>query len=324
MDEQFGLRIGALTQFRYLAEVEGSSVRHGFRFRVVRPTLLAHGWGDRLELLIVPEFAGSPELLDAVATVRILPELQFQIGQYRTWYTRHFQITLPLLILPDRGPVNDEFNVGRDRGVTVLGRLWDDKFEYAAGVLNGEGIDDFNINPHMLYTGRIVVNPLGPMPYDSTLALADERPLRVSFGLNAYTNEVEQFEPDPQDPEALIQVPDLRTWGAGGDFALAWERLHVLGEGFWRLSEMQGRSDEHDWGVALEAAVMVVERRLELAYRNSVLDVADVTTVPVEPGLNVYISGNTAKLQIRYQCNVDPSDGDCTFHQGVVQGQVFF
>lgn len=329
-DERFGLSIGFLGQMRYQVQESEGEIEHGFVLRLVRPFLDAYLWDDKVHVFIQPEFAPpEPRLLDAQVTLNLHEAIGFHVGQYRSFYSRGFMTGLPVQLLPDRGPVVDEFRVDRDLGVTAFGRPFDGRLEYYVGVLNGEGPNAVgNVDPNMLYTGRVVVAPLGPVGYTQTPGLGDaELPFRIAFGANGYTNVIEESEvvTDPMTGQDItVALPDRREIGASADVALHWDRLSSQGEYFWRRRLREGGPDTTAWGAYGQVGVMAVRNRLQLGFRTGVLDLEDRPdiVVPIEPGFNIFIAGNHAKIQFRYRCDVDLGESGCASQVGMIQAQL--
>lgn len=330
-DGRFGLSLGMLASLRYGVDVVDGEADHGFQLRLARIMVQGHLWGDRLLFQLQPEFAGSPRLLDANATIALHPAFSLLVGQFRPWFTRGFPTNLPVQMSLDRGPVLDAFRVDRDVGLTVLGRPLKGRLEYYVGVLDGEGITRGGPrNPQPLLTARLVGAPLGAMGYSHTTAANAEHdlPFRFALGLGAATNEVDRTETtiDPVSSEVVeLPLPSLRTVTVGGDVALQGWRMQAMGEGLWRLSQPEGGDSDSAWGAYGQVSIVAVRRRLELATRAGVMDLEGDAgpQVPIEPGLNVYLLGDHAKLQLRYRCLLSVDQGECS-HGAHLQGQLWF
>ena len=326
-DGRFGLSFGILGQMRYAVD-EDAGTDHGFSIRLARPMIQGHVWDRRVVWQIQTEFAGQARLLDANAIINIHPAFAILAGQYRPWFTRGFPTNLPLQALPDRGPVLDSFRVDRDIGVTFLGHPFDGRMEYYVGVLNGEGVSlSGPRNPQPLLTARLVGAPLGGLGYSQTTAATAKTnlPFRFAFAANAATNEVSREGINP-GTGAVIPLPDLRTVVVGGDIAVQGWRITALAEGFWRSNRQQDVDASEEWGTYGQISGVVVRKRLEVTARVGAmrLELDLRAHVPVEPGINLYVFGNHAKLQLRYRCDIDPSDGDCRSQGGDVQAQLWF
>jgi len=331
-DGRFGLSLGILAQLRYAIDVEDGEVDPGFSLRLGRTMVRGHMWDDRVVYQLQTEFSGRVRLLDANAILNVDPAFAILAGQYRPWFTRGFPTNLPLQALPDRGSVLDAFRVNRDIGVTVLGRPFDGRMEYYLGVMNGEGLDlQAPRNPQPLLTARLVGAPLGSLGYSQTTAAhADKNlPFRFAFATNVATNEVSRvgLATDPETgAESSVSLPDLRTVVVGGDVALQGWRMIAMGEGFWRRNQEEDGARDESWGAYGLLSGVLVRHRLDLSARVGALRLEGETRahMPVEPGLNLYVFADHAKLQVRYRCDVGLDNGSCRSQGADLQAQLWF
>lgn len=331
-DGRFGFSLGILGQARYFVEHRDGDVDNGFQLRLARTMLQGHMFGDRVLFQLQPEFAGNVRLLDANATIQLHPAFALLVGQYRPWFTRGFPTNLPLQAQLDRGAVLDAFRIDRDVGVTVMGQPWKGRMEYYVGVLDGEGTARSTPrSPHPLVTARVVAAPLGAVAYDQTLNATTDRdlPFRFAVGLNAATNELAR-EGTTVDPatgdEVTTALPRQRTLTLGGDVALYGWRVLALGEGFWRLDRFAGGGHDDAWGVYGLVSFNAIRKRLDVVARAGALRLEGepAAHMPLEPGINLYLAGNHAKLQLSYQCDLGLGGGGCLSQGAQLQGQLWF
>lgn len=331
-DGRFGMSIGVLGTMRYGVDVVDGQADHDFDIRLARTMIQGHLWKDRVLWQLQTEFAGNVRMLDINAIIALHRSWSLLVGQYRPWFTRGLPTNLPIQMSLDRGTVLDSFRVDRDVGLTLMGRPLDGRLEVYVGVLDGEGLDrQAPRNPQPLVTARLVAAPLGAMGYSHTTAANAERdlPLRFALAINGATNEVDRIgvTVDQMTGETTeVMLPSLRTVVLGGDLALQAWRLQAMGEGFWRLSRPEIGASQTAWGAYGQVSIVAVRRRLELAARAGALRLEEDTAarVPIEPGLNLYLAGDHAKLQLRYQCYLDAGSGDCAAHGAQLQGQLWF
>ncbi|MEM7156034.1 MAG: hypothetical protein AAF799_24490 [Myxococcota bacterium] len=334
-DGRFGFSLGMLGQLVFSVEQQQPDGPAEPRFALPWARLMFQGnlWGNRVHWQVQPEFSGNTRLLDARAIVRIHPAFQILAGQYRPWLNRGFRINLPLLVLPDRGPVHDTFRVDRDIGVTVFGRPFEGRLEYYLGVMNGEGVfGQFDErNPQPLVTARVVAAPLGAVSYSQTIAAESDEdlPFRFAISANAATNEVTQAQTttDPTTGE-VIPAPsiDVRTVHAGGDVKLQGWRLVAEGEGFWRRGETAAGVQSEAWGAYGHLSIVAVRRRLLPGLRAGVMRAEGEAAahIPIEPGMAVFFVGNHAKLSLRYRCDLDTAGQGCLSQGGDIAAQLWF
>lgn len=339
-DDTHSLAFQFLGQLRVTArDTPERDPEGGVAVRLARPVLIANLWKGRVAMRLMPEFAGAvPSMLDATTTVRVNDAFAVQAGQFRPWLNRGFRTGLPVLGLPGRGGIVDRFRVDRDVGVTVQGQPWGGKFEYYVGAMNGSGRDMTTLAPSPLLTTRLVVAPLGAVPYVQTPYVREVGPhspqrreeptnrLAVAVGASGYTVATRESIAQPDD--TTLRTPPRRRWGASGDVVVSRRRLFGLAEGFYEhraaVSDL-GVPALNSWGAYAQAGVLLWNPFLDLTLRAGFIDDGR-PLAPVEPGLNAYIFGNSGKLQVSYRCDVNAAQGEsgCAAHTGTLQAQLQF
>ncbi|MBV1858750.1 MAG: hypothetical protein KUG77_10090, partial [Nannocystaceae bacterium] len=261
-----------------------------------------------------------------------------QLGQFRPWLSRGFRTGLPVLGLPGRGAIVDRFRVDRDVGVTVQGQPFGGKFEYYAGAMSGSGRGMTTLAPSPLFTARLVLAPLGPVPYVQTpyvRRVGPRSPRRhdepsnrfaVALGASAYT--VSNRESLARSDGSALRTEARRRWGTSGDLVVSQRRVFGVAEGFYEhragFSDV-GVSAQKSWGAYAQAGVLAWNPFLDLTVRAGFIDEGR-PVAPIEPGLNAYIFGNSGKLQVSYRCDVNAGRGEsgCLAHTGTLQAQLQF
>jgi len=327
-NDEHSLRLGFFGQLRHTTTVEQRDTAHGFRLKVARPVVQAKLWNDRVHARVMPELAGGAELLDATVTFNLHEALAIHAGQFRPYASRGIRIGLPFQAIVDRGPVVDEFRVDRDIGFAALGHPFGGRLEYYFGVMNGDGRNTTNVHDDLLYTARMVVAPLGPVPYDQTPYLSGTDRPRAAFGVNAYTRKVAAPEAAASIASRTLEtaaLPDRREVGLSADLVVSGGRWSGLAEGFWRHGRQQGALDSNAWGAYAQLSALVVRDRFDVGVRAGALDLDDGrgVSLPIEAGFNVYFARHHAKLQAGYTCMADRARG-CATHGLVAQGQLAF
>ncbi|MDR3636691.1 MAG: porin [Isosphaeraceae bacterium] len=139
-DEEFIFQFHDLTQFEYRGYEQGgqTTVKDGFLFprqwfmfsgRISKPI----GY-----FLSLAEGFDTTNILDVFVDFNMSPKFSIRAGRYKTPFTYEFLVEpIQGLIIPERSLFFNNFGQNRDLGVMAYGRLFDNKFDYAAGIFNG-------------------------------------------------------------------------------------------------------------------------------------------------------------------------------------------
>ena len=160
-------KISGLVNVRYSwSDKEGDT--HGFDIRRVR--LAADGeLGERLDYKFQAEYETTVKVIDAYLRVKLLPEVNVQIGEYKVPYSQEtlygpatwLTIENPAAVAKLNG-YNDLSGLkanGRDVGVTLYGDLLNKLFSYRVGVFNGNGINIKDNNNKKDFAGLVWFRP---------------------------------------------------------------------------------------------------------------------------------------------------------------------
>lgn len=336
-DGSFAVRLGGLLTMRNgLRDMAGSARTPFSEVRLARLAFGGHVGRPFLHYFLQAEFAGAsgPRLLDAEVAFAPMSELRIRLGQFRLPVSRQFMTGLPQIGLTERSFVSDYFRVGRDTGIMAQGQAWAGRFEYYAGVFNGNGVNaGGNDNPELLYVARVVWAPLGALPYDETLA-QEGGPLRMAVGVSGAHDRLarshDQLSPTAGNFEA-VSDPDLVRAVFGFDVTLTVAGLWLTVEGFRESRNPEGAGRYLGAGGFLQAGYFV-DPALELVGRLNWLapdtEATDLDGVRrLELGGNWYLAGNHAKLQLRYaytevDAEVAQLPAVATGHEEVLQCQL--
>lgn len=121
--------------------------------------------------------AAKPLLDDAQVTLRAADSFAVSIGQWKVPFTSQQMASDTTLLFPERALPLDGLKYGdakvsglkwdRDTGAAVSGHVAEKRFEYQAGVFNGDGANVWPpVDRGFLYVGRVAVAPLGEFKYD--------------------------------------------------------------------------------------------------------------------------------------------------------------
>src|SRR5262249_56018364 len=77
-------------------------------------------------------------ILDVFLDVDYDPRFRVRLGRYKTPFTYEFFVEpVQGLVVPERSIFFNNFALNRDLGIMAYGRLFQDRFDYAAGIYNG-------------------------------------------------------------------------------------------------------------------------------------------------------------------------------------------
>src|SRR3989454_10471483 len=164
-DGAFAINLKGVIQFdsRTFFKDGGIKGNDGFLLRRARPIISGTIFRD-FDFLFVPDFGGSSvQIFDAYFNYRFKPELQLQVGKFKS----------PVGLEQLQADVNLTFNEralptdlvpNRDIGAQLHGDLFDGAVSYAAGLFNGLG-DSRNSNnadfeDDKEFAGRLFLQPL--------------------------------------------------------------------------------------------------------------------------------------------------------------------
>lgn len=308
-DRSYSVGVHMLFQTRYEHVGKDGGRDDGFKIVMARPSLRGVVFWNWIAYFVQFELAGpSASLLDAEIVVQPAPELGLKVGQFVTPFSREFLVPPGALLLPDFAPSNILFRNGRDVGATLLGSLFDQRIEYWAGAVNGNGINrPSNDNAQLEWFGRVATNAIGKPAYSEIPSLTGEA-ASLTFGVNASYADVEQTTStlDPQTGAVTTtKLGSSPTTKLGFD---AWTHVGPLSlqiEGYSRtVQAVSGGARKVARGGFAQAGLFVLPRTLQLAVRGDLVDADATRDSPldrrVDVGLNYYLRANHLKLGARY------------------------
>jgi phosphate-selective porin OprO/OprP len=134
-----------------------------FLLRRIRPALEGTVF-EFFDWRIMPELAGTPNMQDAYGNVRLLREVQFRGGKFKSPVGLERLASDGDLPFVERG-LPTQLVPDRDVGLQVHGDLFDNTVAYAVGFFNGvaDGVNgDLDNNDPKDWVGRVVVRPFQP------------------------------------------------------------------------------------------------------------------------------------------------------------------
>jgi hypothetical protein len=327
VDDRFLLKmnVGVQPLFSYQEREDQEDVST-FRIRRARYYASGHAvypWLEYSTQLTLE--GGSAALRDAYLEATYLDYLRPRVGQYKVPFDREFLKSGFALQFIERSIASSQFSLQRDVGFQLSGALAEKRLSYAAGIFNGSGGNQNNVNTEYMYVGRVVWSPFGPYPYAQP-PLVEKDPL-LALGLAAaYLPDLE-----PGERRTLAGVLGNRnivpvTSNVSqytADLAFKYKRFSTETGVFFREIDPEVPTaaflSTDAWGMYAQAGYFLVPEKLEFAARYSYADPDNPTGTGTGHqqegtlGLNYYIYGHRIKAQLNYSYFVtedQPEDRD--------------
>jgi phosphate-selective porin OprO/OprP len=157
-------------QFHDLTQVDGRYYLQGGQLPVTSTFLIPRQWfifSGRLTrpfeyYLSTAEGIDNLNILDVFLNVDFDDRLQFKIGRYKTPFTYEFyNLAINSNPTPERSLFFNNFGLNRDIGLMAWGRIFDNRFDYAAGIFNGTRNGFVDSNDFKDFCGLINFRPFG-------------------------------------------------------------------------------------------------------------------------------------------------------------------
>ena len=265
---------------------------------------------------------GVPWLRDAFVDVGLLDgTIAVRVGYMRPPLGREVLAAGDRHLLPAEPESLDIVDPQRELGAELHGRIagW---LSYATGAWSGvaEGIDGTRRSGELeaLAGGRVVVEPLGPMPAEE--GASDQRGggPRLAIGAAGLFGR-RRGVPFPGRAEAGATYGEDRL-RLGGEAAFKWAGMSATAELFWSAAwsspgteaALESRLPRvNGLGGTLQLAAFVVKKRLELAARcdawDEDVDVGGALVAPMA-GVSFYAVGTHVVLQLAYRARFAVED----------------
>ncbi len=139
-DDEYIFQFHDLTQFDYRGYQQGGQTPVHDGFVIPRQWWMFSGRISKPFGYFVSFAEGFDTLnmLDVFVDTDVDPRLRIRAGRFKTPFTYEFFVEpIQGLVVPERSIFFNNFGQNRDMGVMPYGRLFDKKFDYAAGIFNG-------------------------------------------------------------------------------------------------------------------------------------------------------------------------------------------
>jgi phosphate-selective porin OprO/OprP len=257
------------------------------------------------------------QLTDAYLNWNRFDSANVRVGQFKTPFGFEQLYPDPRLYTAERTLVSDRLTPGRQIGVQLGGELFDERFNYSAGLFNGSGTNqNFNDNDRFMTVGRLSVVPL--------TGRFLENQARWTVGVNGFRTTDSNitlpaefgFDSTPASPaKDNIFAGRRRAIGYDtqveiGPFELWAEYLRGTFEAGNRVPVSRFHSD----GWSVQASYYVLFDKLQLVERLEVFDPGNLGNVAgtrsLVTGLNWYFKQHDLKLQVDWMRTSVPGLAD--------------
>ncbi|MEA2328732.1 MAG: phosphate-selective porin OprO and OprP [Thermoanaerobaculia bacterium] len=310
------LQLGGMVQVQSEAGDQGDSrfSDGNDRFYLRRARLNAAGrFLEEFNFRAEIELAGSlsntsglrAQLTDTYINWNRFDSANIRIGQFKTPFGFEQLYADPQLTFAERPLVSDRLTPGRQLGAQGGGDLWFDRFNWAAGVFNGNGINqNFNDNDRFLAVGRVSVAPISGRYFD--------QPSRWTIGIDSFRSHdanisiASEFGIDSTPTSAAKDniFAGVRR-GIGYDSQLQFGPVEAWGEYLQVTFDPADRVPLHRFrsnGWSGQLSAFVIDNKLQLAARRERFDPnADVgrnETSITTLGASWYFKQNDIRLQL--------------------------
>jgi phosphate-selective porin OprO/OprP len=256
---------------------------------------------------------GSAALRDAYLEASYLDYLQPRAGQFKVPFDREFLDSGFALPFIERSIASSQFSLQRDVGFQLSGALLGKQLTYAAGVFNGSGGNQNNVDNDYMYVGRVVWEPFGHYPYAQPLVGTKKDTLLALGVAAAYLPDLEPGERKTLagvlgNPNIVPVTSDVFQFTS--DLAFKYKRFSMEAGYYFRKIDPQESTNIYPstdaWGMYAQGGYFLIPDKLEFAARYSFIDPDNPTGKSTDReheatfGLNYYIWGQRIKAQLNY------------------------
>jgi phosphate-selective porin OprO/OprP len=257
-----------------------------FRVRRFKTVFEGHAFDPSLLYKFQVNWAGSPELEDALLHWRPRPYFGLQGGQYKLPFNRQQITSSGALQFVDRAITDDFFTFQRDQGLMLTGS-WlgaqHDRVEWHAGIFNGNGINRAsNENSDHLAVGRVLYMPLGKFNYYSESDVEHTPDPRFGVGVaGAFNSQADSTATEKARIFGSGRLGSFFGSDVAGRFDVAqttadahvkYRGLSLLGDYYWAEADPNAGASRRAWGYNAQAGYFLIPKRLEAAFRYAFVD----------------------------------------------------
>ncbi len=328
-DDNFYMRMTGRVQMRYGFEdldnnhdSDEEQDNSSFRLRRARLKWDGHAFKHikyKIELALkstgTKDGSKAVEVIDWWASYNKAPALSVQFGQWKVPFNRQRVVSSSKLQLIDRASAQDEFTMDRQIGAMLHGKLFNKKFEYYAGMFNGNGRNESkNGNNEHLYIGRVSWCPFGA--YGKGIG-EQESDIAWSEKPKAHLSAAIAFDGGADETVKLkrvgtITAKEVDRTSLVAEYGLKYKGFSTNAEVYWRkydgidTSELDTNPSTKviDRGFLVQGGYFFIPKKFEVAGRYSLVDFDNQRTTDAKRettvGLTWFFAGHGHKIQANW------------------------
>ncbi|MDX1811954.1 MAG: porin, partial [Gammaproteobacteria bacterium] len=192
------------------------------------------------------ELAGSARAKDLYIKIKQNNHLSYEGGQFSYPFGNERLSSSRYYVFSELAMLSNTFSGGRDRGVMMLGKYFDERLFYSAGILNGTGTATPDQNSHLDFAGRFQAMGFSLREYN----------LQLWFGGSFATGKRSSSEIDSIEivPESVSDFTLFKT-ELPNDMEYTRQRLSLDGKLFLGPALVGGEYLEGDFTYSTKASV---------------------------------------------------------------------
>jgi hypothetical protein len=259
-------------------------------------------------------------------------QFMVKLGQYKVPFGLQELVSSGSQQFVDRALVSNAYFRGRDTGATVWGVLGNNKFEYRAGLFNGNGLTrSANDNDKFQYNARVSFQPNGAVPL-GTYSGAHQS--ESDFETRAHGKPIFVVSAAFEQNDLSFAATDLKTNIKSTlytvDAMFKYRGFSATGAYTWGEREPQEVNAKFDTsGWFAQAGYFLKPEKWEIAARYGEQDPSDLVgpdkITEVRGGINYFYARHALKVQLDFgQIKTERPDGDRTNNELRIQTQFIF
>lgn len=311
-DNKFRLDIYGYGQFRYTYQtndITGAEDLSNFQVQRTRLGFKGYVGSDKLKYQLLLSASQSGEydkvsLLDWFVDYAPSKECGIRAGQFKVPYSTSFTISASELQFVERTQVDANFRLDRDNGVNLYGKVLDSMLTYNIGVYNGEGRNKSNPDNGMLYSARVLFEPLGKYSYKESDIETSSKPVMLVSAAYAVSKDQAgstNTNLNGRLATTALGISDVTGYNAFAGAKYSGASMHA--EYFHRAidPDNDAKDEEKAEGYYVQAGYLIVPKTIEVAARYEYFDPNDDSSDDLRKeygiGVNYFINGHRNKIQ---------------------------